>query len=69
MVTYEGTQSTGSGVISIVVRSLCDNFQDIDNPKMSRDSFPPDVKRPKIEVLTLSLEPANPESPSMMSDN
>lgn len=31
------------------------------------DNFPEDVKRPKVEVLTLSLEEANPENPSIFN--
>jgi hypothetical protein len=30
-------------------------------------NFPPDVQRPKVEVLTLSLEEANPEKPSIFN--
>jgi len=30
-------------------------------------NFPQDVKRPKVEILSLSLEPANPERPSIFN--
>ena len=31
------------------------------------DNFPEGVKRPKVEILTLCLEPANPENPSIFN--
>jgi len=31
------------------------------------DTFPENVKRPNVEVLTLSLEEANPENPSIFN--